>query len=157
MLEINSKGDSPEQIAAYIDARKKNFPTRVNIIAKEEEAKEKMERGELLAPKVERFGKRKGVDSVTTEDECGGKKHCTWYLRGSCKFGKRCTYVHDPLKRAESVCENRMMPRKIGSLIVPKPAESLLRKLLEKEIHAEESLALQCVRYLVRTRIEHNE
>ena len=41
-------------------------------------------------------------------------------------------------------------PRQIGNLVVPKPAESLLAKLLESEIHQEQSLILQSFRFFMR-------
>lgn len=75
---------------------------------------------------------------------------CQYYLRGSCRFGSSCKSKHDPFARAKYVKVVSQQPRRIGSLKLPKPAESLLKKLLEKEIHTEQSIVLQSFRFFVQ-------
>ncbi len=47
--------DTPEQIAAYIAARKKSYPSRRNVLAQELVAHEQEERGQLPATAIRRF------------------------------------------------------------------------------------------------------
>jgi hypothetical protein len=79
------------------------------------------------------------------------KQNCTWYLRGNCKFGGRCSFVHDPHEREKSIENFYNQPRRAGSLVLPKPTQNLLHKLVEKEVHVEQSMILQCFRYIVQS------
>ncbi len=47
--------DTPEQIAAYIAARKKSYPSRLNVQSKEQNVQEQEQRGQLPATAVRRF------------------------------------------------------------------------------------------------------
>eukprot|EP00475_Leptophrys_vorax_P040065 TRINITY_DN7373_c0_g1_i1.p1 TRINITY_DN7373_c0_g1~~TRINITY_DN7373_c0_g1_i1.p1 ORF type:complete len:404 (+),score=76.56 TRINITY_DN7373_c0_g1_i1:120-1214(+) len=183
-----SENDSPEAVAAYRDSRKRNFPTRQNLLKKKLEEEEMKQRGELMPPRPGRFNsdtRKRKPDSIPeaaqpslkeaktspegeectdqenqaepatapqpSQDKAKGnrKQICTWYLRGSCKFGSRCSSVHDPYERQKSIESFYSQPRRAGSLMMPKPSQNLLQKLLEKEIHMEQSLILQCLRYIV--------
>ncbi|KAG8452302.1 hypothetical protein GDO86_004201 [Hymenochirus boettgeri] len=53
------KLDTPEEIAKWREERRKNFPTLANIAKKQQQQKEREERGEVL--KTPQFGKMKGM------------------------------------------------------------------------------------------------
>jgi hypothetical protein len=205
---MSQKGDSPEQVKAYIEARKAKFPSKEKVEKMQKEAV-KSEDSEPIALKKKRIRADKGKEEVEEESESPAKKekvdfeegevgssdsseessseesttddsdsestmdnvdesdekssaeeiqptsnkekHCQWYLRGNCKFGGKCTFKHDPYERQKAFENVRRQPKKIGKLILPKPEEGLLRKLLEKEIQEEENMILDCFRYFIKT------
>jgi len=123
VAEIAARGDSPEQVAAYKQARREKFPSKTNLEQKHKLEVEQKERGELAPPVPKRFGEqaylkkqillqREGLvqeqkePSESTEEQVIKRrklqKHCSFYLEGSCKKGAKCLYKHDPLVRLSS-------------------------------------------------------
>lgn len=93
---ISSLDDSPEEIASYREARKKNFPTKNRIVSN---PSNDINHNNLSQSRTEASLKRK-PDEVEENTESHEKKqktnHCKWYLKGSCKKGAKCSFVHDP-------------------------------------------------------------
>ncbi|KAI8354002.1 hypothetical protein BD560DRAFT_426935 [Blakeslea trispora] len=176
------KINTPEELAAWIAARKKNWPSQANVERKEQEDKEKVARGELPNSRkrkskqnlVDQQNSKKQKteqlvaqydssgsdaddsidpekDGITSKDpsvmgkillpeENRPKRRCKYFISGKCKRGDECTFLHE---RPEP---KPKQPR-------PTPAinrrPNLLFKLLEKEIHQEKNVILQCLRHLV--------
>lgn len=237
--------DTPEQIAAWIAARKKSFPTAANVQKKETEQQEALARGELPSAARRTFqaherggrggrgqargGARGGGFSIAprrTADDAsssssgssygsgsssstsatdsaithtadaadaddapaeernavaaaralaaaddanhvggGGARHivCTYFLQNRCRNGTMCRFSHDESARAEHALKRQQLrdggngdgddahagKRTRDGLCIPRPAPSLLRKLLANEVHREFSAIFQCFRQLV--------
>eukprot|EP01041_Mallomonas_annulata_P006898 gene6898-14006_t len=90
-------------------------------------------------------------------------KYCRNFMKGRCKFGKRCKFVHDidarknAMENKENTSDTTNDPskrtHKSGGMSIPKPLDggcngSLLKKLLESEVSAEENIILQCFRFI---------
>lgn len=59
-LKALSELDTPEALAAYIEDRRRNFPTKETVKARDEERKEREQRGELLEITFDHFDHRRG-------------------------------------------------------------------------------------------------
>lgn len=85
---------------------------------------------------------------------------CFHFARGSCRFGERCHFSHDPHLVAElQEQQARKRQKGLGKAVavarggegpIPARKPTLLQKLLAKEIRTERSLLLQCFRVMVR-------
>ncbi|KAJ1634061.1 hypothetical protein T492DRAFT_976120 [Pavlovales sp. CCMP2436] len=89
-------GETEEEVAAYLAARKRSFPTAANVAQREKELAEAMARGEL--PKLQ-AGKRGRAQDVGTDG--GGKRParrvCTYFASSrGCRNGARCKFLHEP-------------------------------------------------------------
>ena len=75
-------------------------------------------------------------------------RSCVHFLKGRCRYGDACRYSHDAEQQVQRPTEKRAKTASSEYARAPvKP--SLLQALLAKEIRAERSLLLQCVRKLV--------
>ena len=97
------------------------------------------------------MGFAEGGDGVKRGD--GVPRACFHYMRGSCRYGAGCRYSHDAdvvreAKRARREHYEAREAQKRQRKAAARPG--LLRALLAKEIRAERSLLLQCIRVLVR-------
>ena len=101
------------------------------------------------------------VEVVVDPDDINGHspiKTCSYFVKGKCRRGSKCIYLHDSsLKTAVSLDDNDrdIRPKSNNKLIVPKPLVggergTLLKKLLEDDIMAEDNIILQCLRYFVK-------
>ena len=70
---------------------------------------------------------------------------CSFFARGQCRNGDACRFSHD----GDPNAQRQVKRAKGGAGAVPPAKPSLLQALLAKEIRAERSLLLQCVRKLV--------
>ncbi|KAI8988840.1 hypothetical protein BDB01DRAFT_833878 [Pilobolus umbonatus] len=154
------KIQTPEELAQWIQARKKNWPTQTNIEKKklEVELKKTQRQSNELKRKADTlvdYGSGSDDDRMDPErdaisskdpDAMGyspptnkprPKKLCIYFKKGHCRNGEMCHFSHEKPK-----------PRVKG----PPPKKknrNLLFKLLEKEIQQEKSVILQCIRYIV--------
>eukprot|EP00727_Mastigamoeba_balamuthi_P013430 m51a1_g871 putative protein disulfide isomerase (788) ;mRNA; f:831594-834424 len=121
--------ETPEEIEAWRNARRKNFPTRDNVRAKEDRLRAAAAAGELQ-PQQQRGGSRRrqrpqddnGPPEVRSSREAAGD-------------GQQPPLPPRP----------RKLRRREGARCVP-----LLEKLLANTVRKEKSAALQCLRYIVR-------
>lgn len=127
------KGETPADVTDYIAARKKNFPSKNNIVRKLEEIKTKASRGQLLSDADVKRAKAGKTSFGITKDRD---------LLSILYSNNSREYMPDPWLRRG--------PRG-GGLRRPPPARHLLRRLLEKEIRREHSIILQCLRYISAT------
>ena len=103
-------------------------------------------------------GRQNDDDNINTEESSSHPvgKICNYYLKGKCRRGNSCTYLHDSnLKKESSLDTTGEKKPNSNKLIVPKPLAggergTLLKKLLEDEIMAEDNVVLQCLRYFVK-------
>jgi hypothetical protein len=72
---MNLSLESPEEIAKWIEERKKRYPTDENIKKKQEEAESQK--------------KRKAEDAPIEK-----KKPCKYFRQGKCRRGDQCTFLH---------------------------------------------------------------
>jgi hypothetical protein len=72
---MNASLESPEEIAKWIEERKKRYPTDENIKKKQEEAE---------------LNKKRKAKTVPTEK----KKSCKYFRQGKCRRGDECTFLH---------------------------------------------------------------
>ncbi|KAI8366955.1 hypothetical protein EDC96DRAFT_507565 [Choanephora cucurbitarum] len=169
------KINTPEELAAWIAARKKNWPSRANIERKEEEDKAKVARGELMSNKrkaatAEHHAKKTKTadqlvqyssdsessdidpekDGVTSKDPSAMGK----ILLPEDRPKRRCKYfISGRCKRGDECTFLHEKPEPKPKQPRPTPAinrrPNLLFKLLEKEIQQEKNVILQCLRHLV--------
>lgn len=85
-----------------------------------------------------------------------GKPFCRSFAKGKCKRGENCPFSHHPADRAKEVKDkqkgtqgqqNKHQKSKSGNTV---NHPSLLRKVLDKDIHRENSVILQCFRFFRR-------
>lgn len=127
--------ETPEEIAAWREARKRNFPT-----------KDKRDVSAATASSVATAGPK-----VTFKT-----RPCRFFSRtGSCRNGDKCTYVHDEQRHKAHATLTKA--RRVGAAKTPADAKraankpTLLKKLLAKDIAAsnEPAVLAQCIAYIV--------
>ncbi|KAI7854031.1 hypothetical protein BDC45DRAFT_509638 [Circinella umbellata] len=191
------KLDTPEALAAWIEARKKNWPSKANVERKKQEAEDRKSRGQLPSNsnknnkkrKREDVPKQEGVlgalgdygsedddgeesdddsneknnddenvdmerDAVSSKDPSSMGKlalpekphragpRCRAFMRGSCRFGNKCRYVHEKPQRQQN-----QQRKDIVRPVQKRP--NLLRMLLASEVRDEHNVILQCFRHMV--------
>ncbi|KAI8097541.1 nuclear fragile X mental retardation-interacting protein 1-domain-containing protein [Halteromyces radiatus] len=67
------KLDTPEAIAAWIEERKKNWPSKANVERKQQQEQEREARGEL--PRDNKYNKNKRKATSDQQESVGNKKH----------------------------------------------------------------------------------
>lgn len=75
--------DTEEDIAKWIEERKRNFPTRARIV----------EKGEPESKKRKAESSDSYSESEEEEEEI--KRPCKFYAKGKCKKGDACPFLHD--------------------------------------------------------------
>ena len=73
---------------------------------------------------------------------------CVHFLKGHCRYGESCRYSHDAEPHAQRA-SSRAKHQQTSDALRPNARPSLLQALLAKEVRAERSVLLQCVRRLV--------
>ncbi|CAK9098657.1 Ankyrin repeat domain-containing protein 1 [Durusdinium trenchii] len=152
-LAAHRIGTSPEEIAQWRVERRKNYPTRENVLRKEVTAKS----GHEEAPPQD-------ADTQNHDDEPRGStagrnkpspkqkradKLCFRFAKGSCQFGDRCHYSHDADLKTQHLIQQRKKTEKSQFLRATARAggrDSLLRKLLLPDIRRERAVILKCIR-----------
>ena len=122
--------------------------------------KEEQEKGTDLSKSNNNLDIAKDVKAV--DDPHKHKtKHCHYFTRnGTCRNGGDCNYIHDIEKHNEFKLNqkkhstNRKKQAERNLLTTGRPEKSqyrrtLLRSLLQNDIHRERSLTLQLLRYIV--------
>lgn len=94
-----------------------------------------------LAGKCRKGDKCKYSHSAAADNTAptASSQPCAYFLKGKCRRGNRCMYSHSQPATSQSEAN----PSSSSTL-------SLYRKLLDNEIHEEENLVLQCIRFLVQ-------
>ncbi|KAL9554196.1 hypothetical protein PS6_003557 [Mucor atramentarius] len=163
--------DTPEELAAWIAARKKNWPSKDNVERKEQENAEKEARGELPANKKRKFNDRNKqqqpnkkskteeaslvasqYDSNSDSDDFMDPEKDAISSKDPSAMGKillpedrpkrRCKYfMMGKCKRGDACGFSHEKPE-------PKPRQPKNAPLLEKDIMQEKSVILQCLRYI---------
>ena len=78
------------------------------------------------------------------------RRTCVHFLKGRCKFGDGCRYAHDEEALAQRAPKRpRQPPSSESGASGARPG--LLQALLAKEVRAERSMLLQCIRKFVST------
>ena len=99
-----------------------------------------------------------GIDAPTQADSrpnaTGHKRPrlCVHFRKGNCRYGEGCRFSHDAELLAEQRASKRQNSRADGASGgggAGRAKPSLLQALLSKEIRAERSLLLQCIRRIV--------
>lgn len=120
----------------------------------EEEGTDRMKKGKVYPCRNFRMGKcRRGeqckyshiLSHGTEENDTinSNSKVCSYFLKEKCRRGSRCHLSHSTPSGVEEKVEN-----KVATSITPK-SQSLYLKLVESEVHNEENILLQCIRFLV--------
>jgi len=203
-LEAQRVGTSPEEIAAWRAARRKNYPTVATSKRRAEAAAQVAAQATTTAVPVTEMNE-KGSDKSSSEDaikdtaavqtadkitnstlqeadvdaEAGyvsvsatieeeatstpkiegsrakkaGVKPCFQFLKGKCRHGQNCRYVHDAEVRAANNIKKRKEAEKRQFQHTSAKSggkSSFLRKLLAVDIHKERQAVLQCIRHLLQ-------
>lgn len=87
--------DDPEEIAKWIEDRKRNYPTEANKLLKEQEYLRKLALGEINpSEKSKKKDKRKRDNEEGTSDSKKRSRTCVYFAKGKCKNGDECRYAH---------------------------------------------------------------
>lgn len=105
-----------------------------------------------------------GADAGTNQSTKGttGTLCLTFQRKGSCKYGKRCYFIHGDITSSKGESKNTRKHARIGDKDCkmdnkgkdPKKIKNLYGKLVECEIEKEDNIILQCFRYFVQTEFE---
>lgn len=76
---------------------------------------------------------------------------CSYFVKGKCRRGSRCMFSHSMPLTSTSESPSTSQP------LSAHPPASLYRKLVDNEIHQEENLILQCIRYIVQENFFESE
>lgn len=91
MKFIKTKEETPEEIEAWIEERRKKFPTRKKVAEQREATKINLEaRIEKKNEKKEKKARIKKNKQNPTES----KKICSFFKKGRCAKGDQCKFVH---------------------------------------------------------------
>jgi len=82
-----------------------------------------------------------GKEERDTTD--ANSKVCSYFLKGKCRRGSQCHFSHSTPAGVEEKAE-----KKEATSTTPK-IQSLYLKLVESEVHKEENILLQCIRFLI--------
>jgi hypothetical protein len=94
---------------------------------------------------------RKGEKCRYSHDSVAGDsanvpQPCSYFLKGKCRKGGRCPFVHNSSSQDSPKEAEKVVPMTPLSL----PPPSLYRKLVASEVHNEENVILQCIRFFAR-------
>jgi len=173
-------GNHPSDIEKWIEERKKNFPTKSRIQEKLNSAKKPVtsslpntdlskisslmagyesssddddqdttcDATLILKRKLEKVQK----ENEQTETVPQKKKICSFFARGVCRKGEKCTFLHNVNNKEQTLQFPQQQKQPIKTWNNKRNSLShnstLLRKLLDKEIHRESFLTLQCLKFL---------
>ncbi|KAI9361639.1 WD40-repeat-containing domain protein [Zopfochytrium polystomum] len=130
------KAEDPEEIARWIEQRKKNYPTDANIARKKVESEER-----------ERLGMTRS-DAKTDGDISGkkaGQAMCKYFLKGRCTNGANCRFSHESQRNVQTADATKTKPRQTFR----GKRQNLRKMLLASQIRWENQVLLQCIRYIV--------
>lgn len=82
-----------EDIAKWIEGRKKNWPTRANVERKQQLKEEKRK---LQQSNQQNTRQKRSMEDETTLDNKRGKTVCRFFQQyGKCKYGNKCKNIHE--------------------------------------------------------------
>ena len=111
-LKFPKKEESPEEIAQWIEDRRKMFPTRARVEEKRSAATETKDKRKLKSDR------KRG----SAGDRQNKAKTCAFFQRGKCSKGDDCLYLHQ--KRALPT----IRPSKQGPTLLEKVGEDYWRE-----------------------------
>lgn len=132
--------ETPEEIAKYIEERKKRFPTRERI---EQKKKEEEEKKKLM----------NDTDKISTKK----KKPCIYFKKGNCRFGDECSFQHIKKRQRPNNFDDSdedsedFYPKSRNKLRKPKPVSSskLIQNIVKTAEMKEIKAILQCIHFIV--------
>ncbi|GAQ88045.1 Zinc finger domain containing protein [Klebsormidium nitens] len=166
--------ETEEDVRKWREERRKHYPTEGNVQKKAEEAAARRARGELedldgaarRARLREILQQQRALGVVGSETEAaamldGGKRQavegpggrpergvCFFFLKGHCRKGRRCQFLHQRTPRGERGPGGPGNDRRRQNQVA-KRAPTLLEKLLAPEIRKDKSHLLQSFRFMV--------
>lgn len=153
-------GTNEKEIEKWREERKRKFPTQERILNKKLMEEEVLKSGGI----VEDSSSNSNLKKMKTSDESINPANiCRSFLKGTCRRGKKCRYLHikgdssssssstNVKKNKEEDDEDK--PKKKNGLIIPKPYSggargTLLKKLIEDQVAQESHLLLQAIRFI---------
>jgi len=144
--------ETKEDIEAYIEERKKNYPTRRRVQEREAEIQERRRRGEIIVTASEKVAPLLQMMGI---DECINHSQSSSSFRGRERGNrgefrmKRVTSQHKPMRNTQQQPQGIHKPLHQQETFTAMKGPSLLQKLLKNEIRREQSILLQCFRYII--------
>jgi hypothetical protein len=85
--------------------------------------------------------------SHNSEASGTSSQRCSYFLKGKCRKGSRCPFIH-----SSSTSSSQATSKETDSSSAPAPLlpPSLFRKLVASELHSEENVLLQCIRFFAQ-------
>ncbi|KAJ3123512.1 hypothetical protein HK098_001864 [Nowakowskiella sp. JEL0407] len=153
--QYNIRLDTPEDIAKWIEERKKRYPTDSNIQKKKEEARLAKER--RVKRKIEEDDEANDSDVDDSEDSDSESKSktsfCKYYQQGNCRHGEDCTFKHEIQPPKKDGTENNSLKFvQSNGLNKSGKRRMLLKMLLAPEIFKERAIVMQCIRHIVKNK-----
>ncbi|TPX43428.1 hypothetical protein SeMB42_g04359 [Synchytrium endobioticum] len=139
-LKLPKAAESPEEIAKWIEDRKKNWPSAANLARKQAETEAK------AAAAAER--KSQPSSTKPKHQKLQSNAPCKYFAKGKCFKGSNCPHLHAPSRTGGEVVSPGESTSAVnaGATVV---RSTLLKKLLEKDVKQERRILLQCIAYLV--------
>ena len=128
-LHVHKQDFSEESVKKWIAERKRKYPTKENVEKKREVA-------------VSDQDDKNSTESTKRKRRNKSPKLCKYFLKGTCKQGKKCKFEHD--ESFKVIREEKLKRRKLDR------NKGLLKALLQKDIGREHEILLRAVRFLVR-------
>ncbi|KAI8812084.1 nuclear fragile X mental retardation-interacting protein 1-domain-containing protein [Cladochytrium replicatum] len=142
--------ESPEEIAQWIEERKRNYPTNENILKKKQKADEAKKDG---SGKSDAGSGRKRKNTSKKEQDNDGpspkvrRRICRYFLQGTCKNGDSCRFSHDESVTSSEVKQTAAAPKRVEN---GHKRKSLHHLLLASEIQRDKRDLLQIIEFIVR-------
>lgn len=136
--------ETPEEIAKYIEERKRKFPTRERIEMKRKEEEEK--RKEMI-----------NNDNNPENKSTKKRKPCIYFRKGNCRFGDNCSFQHIKKRQRSNNFDDSdddsddIYPKSRSKLRKPKPVSpsELIQNMIKPAQMKEMKAILQCIHFIV--------
>ncbi|KAI9228315.1 MAG: hypothetical protein DHS80DRAFT_23393 [Piptocephalis tieghemiana] len=132
--------NTPEEIAAWREARKQRWPTQANVKAREEAERARKEAQEVQG--VQKTEDSEAHSSSSDRPKRAANRPCRYFLKnGKCRNGDKCSYSHD-LQEKPGRGGKRPRPSK------PSPT-GVVDRLMIQDRQTEDAILLECFRLIL--------
>lgn len=138
--------EAARDVEKWIEERRKNWPGRNSANPEPEKSKSLACHSETEKSTEATVSSSTGTSTVNLSPSLLTTKPCNFFLKGNCRWGKKCKFSHDPdtTKNAQPVCYKRFEP----------PSnKSLFKLLVQNDFDKENEKVLDFILYLYQKQV----